>query len=281
MMRAFSWAEDNISLWVITLNEASMRREHSPYVMVVEDDPVLREIYKNIVQSLDLEYIACENSDTVIETYKSFGPSIVLMDVEIPGSNLDINGIELTRKIKSLPGAENTVILVVSSHDNSEFINQAFAAGATDYTIKPVNITLLQNQLRHWYLFNDTLSEYNRLDRDFETLFNHIRTGLIILDAELHVRRVNAEWQQLTGFDELELFGRHYHDLFDEQTANNDREEMQDLLAGKIEGYVVDKKLRCDNGATIPIQLSIALTHTDEGMPFSFIVMIKAPHIST
>ena len=256
------------------------RPTQSPFVMVVEDDPVLREIYKNIIHSLDLKYIACETNETVLETYTQYRPSIILMDVEMPGTP-DINGIDLTRRIKSMAGAENTFILVISSHHNSEFINQAFAAGATDYTIKPVNITLLQNQLRHWHMFNDTLGELNRLDRDFETLFNHIRTGLIILDAELHIRRVNMEWQQLTGFDEMELFGSHYHELFDADTAQNDQQELQDLLNGEIEGYVIDKRLHCENGETIPIQLSIALTHTEEEEPYSFIVMIKAPHIST
>lgn len=255
-----------------------MNLKTSSYVQVVEDDPILREIYKSIVESLDLKYVGCESSDDVIKTFQLYKPSIILMDVEIPGSE-PVNGIELTRKIKSLPHSENTIILVISSHENSDFINQAFAAGATDYTIKPVNPTLLQNQLRHWYHFNDTLSEFHRLDRDFETLFHHIRTGLIILDTNLYVRRVNLEWQQLTGYDEMDLFGKHYIDLFDADTAENDKQELQDLLDNKIEGYVVKKQMRCDNGEYINIQLSNALTHTDDGEPFSFIVMVKAPLI--
>ncbi len=83
----------------------------------------------------------------------------------------------------------------------------------------------------------------------------------------------------MTGFDEMELFGKNYLQLFDTETAENDVLELEQLLRGEIEGYVIDKRLRCDNGEFIPIQLSNALTHTDEGEPFSFIVMIKAPHI--
>ncbi len=69
---------------------------------------------------------------------------LVIMDVLMP----EINGIQACKHIRAAPGAENLPILMISAHDESEWLDQALAAGATDYVPKPVNRAQLMMRVR-------------------------------------------------------------------------------------------------------------------------------------
>ena len=69
---------------------------------------------------------------------------LVIMDVLMP----DISGIQACKHIKAAPGAEDLPILMISGHDESEWLEQALAAGAADYIPKPLNRAQLMMRVR-------------------------------------------------------------------------------------------------------------------------------------
>ncbi len=65
---------------------------------------------------------------------------VVLMDVQMPV----LDGVEATRRIRSLPGAKREVpIIALTAHAMSESKAEYLAAGMTDYLSKPLNPRLL------------------------------------------------------------------------------------------------------------------------------------------
>jgi two-component system nitrate/nitrite response regulator NarL len=101
-------------------------------ILIVDDHEVVRDGLRNILLSLDNISIAGEagNGEDAIKLYNSVKPDLVIMDISMPG----MNGIEATRIIKEKdPEAK---ILILTMHDNQEYLNQIIRSGAKGFILK-------------------------------------------------------------------------------------------------------------------------------------------------
>ncbi len=103
-------------------------------VWLVEDNRLYRtSISRLIEQTPDLQCAiatdSCEGALAAIDN--GMLPDIVLMDIGLPG----IDGIEGTRRIKSLCPASRLIMLTV--HEESDNVFEAICAGASGYLLKP------------------------------------------------------------------------------------------------------------------------------------------------
>lgn len=112
-----------------------MKTETELRALVVEDEPMTRRILHKIVRSRGHEVDACSDAETAWTAYQRDYPSLILLDLKLPG----MDGIELCRRIRKLPESEETVILFVTAVDQREALEAALEAGADDYLNKPVS----------------------------------------------------------------------------------------------------------------------------------------------
>ena len=63
------------------------------------------------------------------------GFDCVLLDIRMPGTS----GVELCRKIRAIAGHKRTPIMMISALIDRAYIDDAFAAGASDYLTKPLD----------------------------------------------------------------------------------------------------------------------------------------------
>ena len=101
-------------------------------ILIVDDHEVVRDGLKNILTSLENISIAGEagNGEDAVKMYSSLKPDLVIMDISMPG----MNGIEATRVIKEKdPDAR---ILILTMHDNQEYLNQIIRSGAKGFILK-------------------------------------------------------------------------------------------------------------------------------------------------
>lgn len=101
-------------------------------ILIVDDHEVVRDGLKNILLSLNNVAIAGEaaNGEDAIAFYDSNKPDLVIMDISMPG----MNGIEATRIIKE--NDPNAKILILTMHDNQEYLNQIIRSGAKGFVLK-------------------------------------------------------------------------------------------------------------------------------------------------
>jgi DNA-binding NarL/FixJ family response regulator len=107
-------------------------RNVSIAVSIVEDDAPAREIFSNWIRRaqgfrLVSEYGSVEKA---LVTLPSEKPTVVLMDINLPG----LNGIEGVRRLKPLLPDTQFVILTV--YEDADHIYNALAAGASGYLLK-------------------------------------------------------------------------------------------------------------------------------------------------
>lgn len=110
-------------------------------VLVVEDDPLNWQIFQILLTRLG-GFVAkhTEDVEEVIHFARSQAADAILMDVSLPNSyygGKNINGIEITKLLKSNPStAKIPVILVTADRGSREdFLQQS---GADDYIPKPI-----------------------------------------------------------------------------------------------------------------------------------------------
>jgi two-component system, response regulator RpfG len=160
-------------------------------VMVVDDQSTGRAILEQVVRSLD-ERVAVEGFgrpvDAVVWATRHVA-DLVLIDYMMP----EMNGIELVKRLRALPGYEHVPIMMVTAHDDRRVRYDALDAGVTDFLIKPVDarecmarcrnlMTLRRQQLAledRRRLLEGLVDEATRevRDREKETLMRLARAG--------------------------------------------------------------------------------------------------------
>lgn len=101
-------------------------------VLLSDDHPIVREGLRAYLSSEKSLAIVGEASNgmEVIEKVASLRPDIVLMDITMPG----LNGIETTRHLHS--SAAEVKVLILSVHEEREYLLESFRAGARGYLLK-------------------------------------------------------------------------------------------------------------------------------------------------
>lgn len=112
-------------------------------VLVVEDDPEIRNSFSLIVNSSQKfmvvnAYGSCEDMISNLHRDK---PEIILMDIELPG----MNGIQGVRVVKDK--SPHTEVIMVTVYEDSELVFEALKAGASGYITKSANYLELLSAL--------------------------------------------------------------------------------------------------------------------------------------
>lgn len=101
-------------------------------IIIVDDHPILRDGLK-IALSIDKRFeIVAEavNGEEAIKFTESEKPDIVVMDIDMP----IMNGIEASKRIKK--NNKKVKILMLTMHDNENYVFDAIAAGVDGYIFK-------------------------------------------------------------------------------------------------------------------------------------------------
>ncbi len=116
-------------------------------VLVADDHAILRDGIRSILESQEDIIVVGEAADgsEAIENVKKSLPDIVLMDLSMP----KLNGFEATRFIKEhFPRVK---VLILTQHDNREYIIPVLQAGAAGYVLKRSGRREMLNALRQVY----------------------------------------------------------------------------------------------------------------------------------
>ncbi|EKO3990462.1 DNA-binding response regulator [Vibrio fluvialis] len=104
-------------------------------VVIVDDHRVVLEGFMaRLEMEPEIEVIAtASNGLEALEVVKQHRPDVILMDVSMP----IMNGIDATRLIKEeVPDAK---VLMLTMHDNREYIMKVMQAGAVGYMLKEIS----------------------------------------------------------------------------------------------------------------------------------------------
>ncbi|MCG2614589.1 LytTR family DNA-binding domain-containing protein [Terrimonas sp. NA20] len=122
--------------------------------LIVDDEPLAREVIRRYIQQLPMLAIAgeCSNAVEAIVRLKQQPIDLLFLDIQMP----KISGIELIKSISSLP----KIILTTAFE---QYALQAFDLDVTDYLLKPVQFERFLKAVMKALPSNDTAATESSL----------------------------------------------------------------------------------------------------------------------
>ncbi len=167
-------------------------------VLVADDHTIVRRGLVSLL-SLDEEIeVVGEAADgrASVDLALQLEPDVVLMDISMPG----LNGLEATSRIKKL--APHIKILVLSAHDNEEYVLQVVRSGANGYLLKNTSsedlFAAIRSVHRGHAFFSPSVSKiiadtYQRAEGQSESRLTAREREILQLIAEGNTHQVIAD----------------------------------------------------------------------------------------
>jgi PAS domain S-box-containing protein len=112
-------------------------------VLIVDDQDANRTWLDKILTSTGFAVRQASSGKDAIDTFQSWHPQLILMDVRMP----QMNGEEATRIIRKLPQGDKVIIYALSASAFVEDVAAAKEAGMNDFFSKPLRIEDLLRKL--------------------------------------------------------------------------------------------------------------------------------------
>lgn len=115
--------------------------EPGPRILLVEDDPVIREATLESLGRLGFLGTGAADGVSGLAAFRDGAPDVVVTDVVLP----ELDGVSLARLIRE----QSTVpILMISARGDDIDVIAGLEAGADDYLTKPFKVNVLAARLR-------------------------------------------------------------------------------------------------------------------------------------
>ena len=102
-------------------------------ILVVEDDPAIREMLRFVLQQNQFEITESEDAESAFSLIQERPPSLILLDWMLPG----MSGVDLARKLKRRRETRNLPVIMITAKGEEEDMVRGLDSGADDYVTKP------------------------------------------------------------------------------------------------------------------------------------------------
>jgi len=103
-----------------------------PKILIIEDEKILAEMYKNKFEANGLQVLLAFSSEEGVKILKKEKPDLILLDILLPREN----GIHFLKRMKQIKNTSNIPIVAFSNYDDPKTKKEAFSSGARAYLIK-------------------------------------------------------------------------------------------------------------------------------------------------
>jgi len=175
----------------------SIPERDEPLVLVIDDDQSMRRAMEAVMVSSGFEVVLSESGPAAIELCAQRQPNLVFLDVDMP----DMDGFEICRAIRELPGGKFIQILMVTGPDDEDSIKRAFTAGADGCIATPINSVMLRHRGRYMLRAGKTLEKLSNACIRLEKIQEMARLGSWEINLQTGAFSCSEQACQLLGID--------------------------------------------------------------------------------
>lgn len=114
-----------------------------PRILVVDDEAVIRDLFKRILETKGHQVVAVESGSEAIDEIKTEPFDIIFLDIVMPG----IGGLKACQTIESINPEAKIVMMTGYGTEVEEEIEKSLKAGAYECLYKPFTIKELLDTL--------------------------------------------------------------------------------------------------------------------------------------
>ncbi|MFM8408738.1 MAG: response regulator, partial [Alphaproteobacteria bacterium] len=189
-------------------------------VLLVEDNESTRTLLDAVLASRDHVATTCADAESALAAYSPERFPLVVLDWLLPG----MDGLELCRRIRAMPGGDRSVILVITARSRPEDLRAALAAGADDYLAKPIDIDSLAvrlgvaertvlNVARRKRAEDELSRAFAAIEKshaDLMSILDGFRAGTVLTDPKGRIHFVNRAARSILGLGDDDVTRSHW-----------------------------------------------------------------------
>src|SRR5262245_1716780 len=109
----------------------------------------------------------------------------------------------------------------------------------------------------------------------FRAIFNQAAVGIAVAGLDARFLQANQRICEILGYSNEELVSRTFNDVTHPDDVTATQERVRQLLVGKIEEYVLEKRYVHKGGAIVWCLTSVTLLRDTQGRPVYFIGVVE------
>jgi CheY-like chemotaxis protein len=108
----------------------------TPCILIVDDNPTNLKLARVVLEGEGYPVETADNAEAALRALELVHPSIVLMDLQLPG----MDGLELTRRLRANARWQETWIVALTAYAMKGDEEKALLAGCDAYLTKPLDL---------------------------------------------------------------------------------------------------------------------------------------------
>lgn len=115
---------------------------HPTTVVIADDEPLMRRVIKSALDEINCDVVGeAEDGSEALAAVNRHNPDLILLDIQMPNQN----GIKTLKQI--LEARPEAYIVMLTSVDDNQTINECILAGARDYLRKTIPLEEMMTRL--------------------------------------------------------------------------------------------------------------------------------------
>lgn len=104
-----------------------------PLILIIDDEHDFRAICAHVFNRGGYDTVTAPDGTAGLAAFSNHNPDLVVLDGNLP----DLDGIEVCRRLRKLPGGATVPVLMCTVRSAVVSIQEGLDAGITDYVLKP------------------------------------------------------------------------------------------------------------------------------------------------
>jgi diguanylate cyclase (GGDEF)-like protein len=159
------------------MRETTSNRE---LIVIADDDSAARAVMKATLEKLGYQVAIVENGAMACAAFVEHGPAMVILNVATPTHG----GLSACTEIRRLPGGERTPVVIISDFDDTAALDEAYRAGATDCTSRPIDWPKFVHRLQYFLRASHDHQKMCKAKAEHNALLNALPDTFVFLDAD-------------------------------------------------------------------------------------------------
>ena len=203
----------------------------SQTILIIEDEPDIVELLEYNLQKEGYRVLSANDGRAGVEMAKKHRPSLVLLDLMLPG----MSGLDVSRELRADEDTKNIAVIMLTAKGEEGDMILGLELGADDYMTKPFSPKELLARMRA-VLRRSVIAEQLIAEKP-------IATGCVTIDPSRFDVKVNGSSVPLTvaEFSLLHTLARHQGRVFT-------RNQLLDKMTGG-DRFVIDRNVDVHIGA--------------------------------
>lgn len=248
------------------VQEAACASAPKPRVLVVDDDPRVRESVRDLLATRQHDCLLAADAEQATQILAEQNVELLILDINLPRQN----GFELLREVKK--DSPDMAVVMVSGESSFENATKALREGARDFLRKPYRpddlLHAVERVLEQRRLGQEIVRMQHQLalsEQRHRFIVNNSPDIIYMLDGNGRFTFINGRVTELLGYQPEEIIGRHYQEFVHAEDIERAHYVFNERRTGERASHNVEfRLLHRDNERdalntevwTVPIELN-------------------------